>query len=94
MSRMVTRRFTLTSCRILSMNTEDRTVTETTVEVAGKFKSMSKLTDAIRKTYDNKEHIFVSLINAEILRRLKGVDEAIFLANSVDVAERKSNKNV
>ncbi len=90
--RMVTRRFTLTSCEILAMNLATKEGFTTTVEVAGKFKKMDKLNKAIHSVFDNQEHVFVSLVSATIEKRLKGVPEDKFLADSVDIPEKHSER--
>lgn len=90
--RMVTRRFTLTSCEILAMNLATKEGFTTTVEVAGKFKKMDKLYKAIHKAFDNQEQVFVSLVSATIECRLKGVPEDKFLADSVDIPEKHSER--
>ena len=85
--KKIQRRFLVTECKILACNLADRTTFDDVVRVPGKFDSMEKLNSCINKIYNNSEHVFCSLIEAQIKKPLYEIPVSKFLANAEEISE-------
>lgn len=85
---MVTRTITLTKATVLCVNTEARTMEETTYTVNGFYDSDADLLKVLQKSNQTESTLLVQIVSRETFDQLYGMTEAEFIKLATKLEHR------